>query len=198
MKIILASQSARRRDILENLGIKFDIKVSSVDESMSPRLSAGENVESVSLRKASAVEAELGITPEDDVLIIASDTVVVCDGVILGKPKDKAHATEMMRMLSGRRHSVISGIAVIYRGKRISSHEETEVEFRELTDSDVESYVSTDEPYDKAGGYGIQDKAAVFVRGICGDYLNVVGLPVFRLFRLLESEFGIEYFNICG
>ena len=196
MKIILASQSARRRDILENLGIKFDIKVSRVDESMDPHISAGENVEAVSLRKAMAVETELGIGVEDDSLIIASDTVVVCDGAILGKPRDKAHATEMMRMLSGRRHSVISGIAVIYRGKRISAHEETEVEFRALSDGDIEAYVSTDEPYDKAGGYGIQDKASVFVRGIHGDYLNVVGLPVFRLFQLLETEFGINYFEI--
>ena len=196
MKVILASQSARRRDILENLGIKFDIKVSRVDESMDPHISAGENVEAVSLRKAMAVETELGVGVEDDSLIIASDTVVVCDGAILGKPRDKAHATEMMRMLSGRRHSVISGIAVIYRGKRISAHEETEVEFRALSDSDIESYVSTDEPYDKAGGYGIQDKASVFVRGIHGDYLNVVGLPVFRLFQLLETEFGINYFEI--
>ena len=195
MKIILASQSARRRDILENLGIKFDIKVSQVDESMSPELSAGENVEAVSMRKAAAVEKELGILPEDDTLIIASDTVVVCDGVILGKPRDKVHATEMMRMLSGRRHSVISGIALIYRGKQVSAHEETEVEFRRLTDNDIEAYVSTDEPYDKAGGYGIQDKAAIFVRGIHGDYLNVVGLPVYRLFRLLNKEFGINYFT---
>lgn len=196
MKIILASQSARRRDILENLNLKFDIKVSRVDESMSPELTAGENVESVSLRKAMAVENELGIKAEDDTLIIASDTVVVCDGTILGKPRDKAHATEMMRMLSGRRHSVISGIAVIYRGKRISAHEETAVEFRELTANEIEAYVSTDEPYDKAGGYGIQDKAAVFVRGIHGDYLNVVGLPVFRLFGLLQSEFGVNYFEL--
>lgn len=196
MKIILASQSARRRDILENLGIKFDIKVSQVDESMDPSLSAGENVKAVSLRKAMAVEKELGVTAQDDVLIIASDTVVVCDGVILGKPRNKAHATEMMRMLSGRRHSVISGIAVIYRGKRISSYEETEVEFRALSDAEIESYVSTDEPYDKAGGYGIQDKAAIFVRGIHGDYLNVVGLPVFRLFRILEEELGITYFGL--
>ena len=195
MKIILASQSSRRRDILENLGVQFEIKVSSVDESMDPALSAGENTSAVSLRKAEAVEKELGVCPEDDALIIASDTVVVCDGVILGKPKDKAHATSMMRMLSGRRHSVISGIAVIYRGKRVSAYEETEVEFRTLTDSEIEAYVSTDEPYDKAGGYGIQDKAAVFVRGIHGDYLNVVGLPVYRLCRILKKEFGIGFFG---
>ena len=197
MKIILASQSARRRDILENLGIKFDIKVSQVDESMSDTLTPGENVETVSMRKAAAVAEELGITDSDDTLVIASDTVVVCDNIILGKPRDKAHATEMIRMLSGRRHSVISGIAVIYRGKRVFSHEETEVEFRSLTDAEIEAYVSTDEPYDKAGGYGIQDKAAIFVRGIHGDYLNVVGLPVFKLFRILENEFGIGYFDIC-
>ena len=198
MKIILASQSARRRDILENLGIKFDIKVSQVDESMSDTLTPGENVETVSMRKAAAVAEELGITDSDDTLVIASDTVVVCDNIILGKPRDKAHATEMIRMLSGRRHSVISGIAVIYRGKRVFSHEETEVEFRALTDAEIEAYVSTDEPYDKAGGYGIQDKAAIFVRGIHGDYLNVVGLPVFKLFRILENEFGIGYFNVCN
>ena len=196
MKIILASQSARRRDILENLGIKFDIKVSRVDESMSAELTPGENVETVSMRKAAAVAEELGLTEADDALVIASDTVVVCDGLILGKPRNKAHATEMMGMLSGRRHSVISGIAVIYRGKRVFSHEVTEVEFRPLTDSEIEAYVSTDEPYDKAGGYGIQDKAAIFVSGIHGDYLNVVGLPVFKLFRILENEFGIGYFDI--
>lgn len=197
MDIILASQSARRRDILNNLGVKFSIRVSNADETLDDGIDPGEYVEILSLRKATAVMQDISDCGEDgDRLIIASDTVVVCDGKILGKPKDRKEAAEMMRLLSGRRHSVISGIAVIYQGKTAVAHEETEVEFRSLTESEIDGYVSTDEPYDKAGGYGIQDKAAVFVKGIRGDYLNVVGLPIFRLFRLLEEGFGIGYFDI--
>lgn len=201
MEIILASQSARRRDILANLGINFQIRVSHADETLDESVGSGKYVEILSMRKADAVLNDMlsdGADGCDDKLIIASDTVVVCDEKILGKPHDQKEADEMMRLLSGRKHSVISGLAVIYRGKTAVAHEETEVEFRELTETEIHDYTSTDEPYDKAGGYGIQDRAAVFVKGIKGDYLNVVGLPVFRLFRLLEEDFGIGYFDIAG
>ena len=201
MDIILASQSARRRDILANLGINFQIKVSHADETLDESVGSGKYVEILSMRKADAVLKDMiadSADGVDDKLIIASDTVVVCDGKILGKPHDQSEADEMMHLLSGRKHSVISGLAVIYRGKTAVAHEETEVEFRQLTDAEIRDYTSTDEPYDKAGGYGIQDRAAVFVKGINGDYLNVVGLPVFRLFRLLEEYFGIGYFDIAG
>ena len=195
--IILASQSARRRAILENLGVDFRVIVSHANEDLDEGTEPGRYVEILSVRKAEAVREELSrLVDIEDPLIIASDTVVVCDGKILGKPADKAEATAMLRMLSGRKHCVISGIAVIYRGKTVFSHELTEVEFREVSDDEIEAYVSTDEPYDKAGGYGIQDKASVFVRGINGDYHNVVGLPVFRLFRLLSESFGIGYFEL--
>ena len=202
MEIILASQSARRRDILKNLGVEFRVVVSEVDETVEGDASPETFVETVSCRKALAVRDKLrreesGYS-ESDTMIIASDTVVECDGVILGKPKNRTDAAAMMRMLSGRRHRVLSGIAVIYRGKTVSSHDETAVEFRALSESDIEAYVSTDEPYDKAGGYGIQDKASVFVRGINGDYLNGVGLPVFTLFDLLKRVYGIEAFEIIG
>jgi len=201
MEIILASQSARRRDILANLGINFKIRVSHADETLDESVGSGEYVEILSMRKADAVLRDMLADEADgagDRLIIASDTVVVCDGKILGKPHDQREADEMMHLLSGRKHSVISGLAVIYRGITAVAHEETEVEFRELTETEIHDYISTDEPYDKAGGYGIQDRAAVFVKGINGDYLNVVGLPVFRLFRLLEENFGIGYFDIAG
>ena len=201
MKIILASKSARRRDILSNLGIDFTVRVSDADESFPNPPSPECFAETVSCRKALAVLEMLkgeGDFNPDETLIIASDTVVECGGVILGKPKDKADAAAMMRLLSDKRHRVISGIAVSYRGKTVSSHESTAVTFRALSEQDIEQYVSTDEPYDKAGGYGIQDKAAIFVSGIQGDYLNVVGLPVYRLFDVLKRVFGIEAFDIIG
>ncbi|MBR2460992.1 MAG: septum formation protein Maf [Clostridia bacterium] len=197
--IILASQSARRRAILANLGISFKVMVSNADEELDEGTEPSEYVEILSMRKAEAVLNELTSDyASADPLIIASDTVVVCDGKILGKPKDKEDAARMIGMLSGRKHSVISGIAVIYREEAAVSHEVTEVEFRELTEDEILAYISTDEPYDKAGGYGIQDKASVFVRGIHGDYHNVVGLPVFKLFRLLDERFGIGFFQLTS
>lgn len=198
MDIILASGSARRREILSGLGIPFRVVVSGADETVSEVVSPAEYTELLSLKKAQSVLPLLGdVTPlSSERLIIASDTVVVCDGKILGKPEGKAEAREMLRLLSGRRHSVISGITVILGDTAVTEHEETFVSFREICDSEIESYIATDEPYDKAGGYGIQGRAAIFASGIEGDYLNVVGLPVFRLFTILKREFGISYFEL--
>ncbi len=190
-KIILASKSARRKEILENLGLNPTVIVSNADENVSENLSPERFVEDVSLRKAEAVKP---LCKEGD-LIIASDTVVYCDGKILGKPKDEKEALYMLSLLSGTTHKVTSGLAVIYNSKTVLSHETTEVTFRQISESEALSYVRTGEPYDKAGGYGIQDRAAVFTESINGDYLNVVGLPVYRLFSLLKTEYGLDFFD---
>ena len=190
--IILASKSARRKEILEHLGLKPTVIVSGADENVSESLTPERFVEEVSLRKAEAVKP---LCREND-LIIASDTVVYCNGRILGKPHDEKEALEMLSLLSGTTHKVTSGLAIIHKGKTVLSHETTEVTFRKISDAEALAYVRTNEPYDKAGGYGIQDRASVFTERICGDYLNVVGLPVFRLFSVLKSEYGIDFFDL--
>jgi len=190
--IILASKSARRKEILEHLGLKPTVIVSGADENVSGSLTPERFVEEVSMRKAEAVKPLCG---END-LIIASDTVVYCNGRILGKPHDEKEALEMLSLLSGTTHKVTSGLAIIHKGRTVLSHETTEVTFRKISDAEALAYVRTNEPYDKAGGYGIQDRASVFTERICGDYLNVVGLPVFRLFSVLKSEYGIDFFDL--
>jgi len=190
--IILASKSPRRKEMLEHLGLKPKVIVSNADENVSEKLSPERFVEEVSLRKAEAVKHLCG---ESD-LIIASDTVVYCDGKILGKPHSEKEALDMLMLLSGKTHKVTSGLAVIYNGKTVLSHETTEVTFRKISESEAAAYVKTGEPYDKAGGYGIQDRASVFTEKISGDYLNVVGLPVYRLFSILKSEYGIDFFDL--
>lgn len=192
VKIILASKSARRKEILEHLGLTPTIIVSNADENVSEKLTPERFVEEVSLRKAEAVKSLCG---END-LIIASDTVVYCGERILGKPRDEKEALEMLSLLSGTTHSVTSGLAIIYKGKTVLSHETTEVTFRKISEEEALAYVHTSEPYDKAGGYGIQDRASVFTEKISGDYLNVVGLPVYRLFSVLNKEYGIDLFDL--
>ena len=190
--IILASKSPRRKEMLEHLGLTPTVIVSNADENVSESLSPERFVEEVSLRKAEAVRPLC----KDSDLIIASDTVVVCEGKILGKPHGEKEALEMLSLLSDTTHRVISGLAVIFNGKTVLSHETTEVTFRKIEESEALAYVKTGEPYDKAGAYGIQDRASVFTERISGDYLNVVGLPVFRLFSLLKSEYGIDFFDL--
>ena len=190
--IILASKSPRRKERLEHLGLTPTVIVSNADENVSESLSPERFVEEVSLRKAEAVRPLC----KDSDLIIASDTVVVCEGKILGKPHGEKEALEMLSLLSDTTHRVISGLAVIFNGKTVLSHETTEVTFRKIEEAEALAYVKTGEPYDKAGAYGIQDRASVFTERISGDYLNVVGLPVFRLFSLLKSEYGIDFFDL--
>lgn len=181
MKLILASQSPRRKELLGLLGIPFDIRVSNVDETMDPSQEPARQVALVSRRKAEA-------TPRDpDSVVIAADTIVVCDGQILGKPKDRADAIRMLRQLSGRTHQVMTGMTVL-RGDQVSSCTEvTQVTFRPLTEAEIIRYVDSGEPMDKAGSYGIQGGAALFAQGICGDYYNVMGLPVCRLVQVLRE-----------
>lgn len=189
MRFILASKSPRRKEILSELGLKFDIITADTDESCSlsdPRA----YVEELALRKGRAV-AEITVL-DGESLIIASDTVVACNDEILGKPQDRADARRMLDMLSGKSHKVISGIALITKDKSISASEVTEVIFDEMTDADKDFYLNSKEPYDKAGAYAVQGLASMWIRGIVGDYFNVVGLPVKLLHDKLKSEFGID------
>ncbi len=194
MKFILASASPRRREILGHLGLKFTVVCADADETSDERDGA-RLVELLARRKASAVQNALRETQAltNDTLIIAADTVVVSpDGEILGKPRDRADALRMLRLLSDRTHCVISGICVIRGDKTVTAHEVTEVTFAPLSEEIMEKYVDSGEPMDKAGAYGIQDTASLWISGIRGDYFNVVGLPVYRLETTLMEQFGLS------
>ena len=189
MRVILASKSPRRKEILENLGVKFDIVVADADEycTIADPL---ERVKALAAIKGNAVLDT--ISDRDDLLVIACDTLVYASGEFLGKPRDRDDAERMMRMLSGKAHSVVSGIYVYYNGRAVTEAEETRVVFDEMTDGEIERYVSTDEPYDKAGGYAVQGLASLYVSALEGDYFNVVGLPVNKLYKTLKKEFSID------
>lgn len=188
MNLILASGSPRRRELLERIGLNFTVQVADADETLLPNLDPKDQVIRLSQIKARAVAEEINC-PEDAV-ILAADTVVVLEGEILGKPRDETHAKEMLAALSGRDHQVLTGITV-RRGQRVVSHcEETAVHFRPLTQGEIDAYVATKEPMDKAGAYGIQGYAALFVDKLNGDYYNVMGLPVCAAAMLLR-DFGL-------
>ena len=188
MSIILASNSPRRRELLAQIGIRdFQILSPDVDEAVEPGLSPARMVEALSLRKAQAAAGRAGA--ED--LIIAADTVVALDGRVLGKPRDQEEAFAMLSALSGREHRVYTGVTVLRGGQAATEHEETAVAFRALSPEEIRDYIATGEPMDKAGAYGIQGVGALLVQGIRGDYCNVVGLPLFRLGRML-SGFGVK------
>ena len=192
MKYILASASPRRKEILENLGLVFGVVTSDADETCDIKDPEALTME-LSRRKGLAVRDALRVRGEleCDTVIIASDTVVACDGEILGKPKDKKDAERMMRLLSGKAHTVTSGVALIYNGSTFTDAATTRVFFDELDEAFINSYINSDEPYDKAGGYAIQGKAAQVISGIEGCYFNVVGLPVNCLCKLAKKN-GIE------
>ena len=188
MNIILASNSPRRRELLGQMGIeRFHIISPDVDETVAAGLSPARIVEELSLRKAGA--AAKGAGPED--LIIAADTVVALDGAVLGKPRSGDEAFAMLSALSGREHHVYTGVTVLRGGRAVTEHEETAVTFRPLEPGEIRGYIATGEPMDKAGAYGIQGLGALLVSGIRGDYCNVVGLPVFRLGRIL-ARCGVD------
>ena len=190
-KLILASQSPRRREILENLGVSFEVITSDADESSAER-DPRRLVEELSFRKAAAVRDALLDAGKDlsNTVILASDTVVAVDGLILGKPRDEDDAKAMLSRLSGRRHEVISGLSLIGCGKSGTAHEVTEVEFDVMDEPTILRYIRTANPYDKAGAYAIQGLASAWIRGIHGCYFNVVGLPVHRLQSLWNDLFA--------
>ena len=194
MDIILASQSPRRKELLGQMGLKgFQIISPDVDETVEENLSPSQLVEELSLRKARAVARE---ADEDD-LIIAADTVVALDGGILGKPADEREAFAMLSALSGNRHRVYTGVTVLRGSWVVTGYEETIVTFRELEPEEIMDYIETGEPMDKAGAYGIQGLGALLVSGIEGDYFNVMGLPVYRLGRIL-ADFGIDLLKLAA
>lgn len=191
MNYILASKSPRRKEILENLGVTFEIVVADTDES-SKETDPCRLVEELSRRKGEAVRRRLVEEGRDlsDTVIISSDTVVEIDGEILGKPKDREDAKRMLGALSGRTHRVISGICLLGKAESKVTHEVTEVTFDPMSDKEIEDYVDRTNPYDKAGAYAIQGEASLFIGGIKGCYFNVVGLPVHRLNCLHREIFG--------
>lgn len=184
--VVLASGSPRRRELLGQMGIEhFEILPARGEESAPAGLTPAELVAHLALQKAREVFA---LRPE--ATVIGADTVVALEDRVLGKPASEREAVEMLTTLSGRRHAVYTGVAVL-SGDRVLRHVEcTQVEFRPLTRQEIEAYVATGEPMDKAGAYGIQGRACVFIRGIRGDYYNVVGLPVCALHQLLEQLEG--------
>ena len=195
MKYILASASPRRKEILQNLGLEFSILVADADEACD-LTDPGERVEFISLKKCLAARDKLlaeGMDPADrDTIIIASDTLVTLDGEFLGKPRDEADAIRMMDMLEGRTHTVASGIAIWHKGRTVTAHELTGVTFAPMDPAEIRAYIATGESFGKAGGYAIQGHASRYITGIHGDYFNVVGLPVRRLYETLRMVFGIR------
>ena len=187
MKIILASQSPRRRELLERMGITDFKVIPARGEEVSIRtLTPDQLVEELSRRKCAEVAAN---RPDD--LVIAADTLVSINNRVLGKPRNEEDAARMLAALSGKLHMVYTGVTVSLGGRTLTQHEMTSVRFRTLTQADIIRYIATGEPMDKAGAYGIQGYGSVLVESISGDYYNVMGLPVCRLSRMLV-RFGVD------
>ena len=186
--IVLASGSPRRRRLLEQIGLAFEVRPAAIDETALPGETAVAHVERLAVEKARAVAAE-----RPDALVIGGDTEVVLEGEPLGKPADTGHAVEMLLRLQGREHRVESGVAVVAPdGRVLSAVVGADVRFRPFDRALAEAYAATGEPLDKAGAYGIQGRGAVLVESIRGDYFTIMGLPVARLVRLLEA-LGYRY-----
>ncbi len=181
MHLILASASPRRKELLSLFGIPFTIRVADIDETMDSVKAPSDEVARLSREKALAVPREAGD------IVIAADTIVVCEEKVLGKPHSKEEAFSMLRLLSGRDHQVMTGCTVLRDDQAVTFTEVTDLHFRELTEKEVRRYVESGEPMDKAGAYGIQGGAALFCEKMVGDYYNVMGLPVCRLGQILKA-----------
>ena len=172
MRVVLASKSPRRKEILAELVKDFEIITAPTDETLDDGIHPRQGVEILAVRKGEAILSQVG----DDAMIISSDTLVEIDDAPLGKPQGREEAIQMLMNLSGRVHRVHTGVAVRYKGKTFSGVDTTHVKFRELTSAEIEAYVDSGDPYDKAGGYGIQGEAGKFVESYSGDFDTVVGL----------------------
>lgn len=181
-KIILASASPRRKELMELVGYDFEVICADIVEVVPEEAMPQEVVMSLALQKAQAVAAE-----HKEAVVIGSDTVVALDGKILGKPHSEQEACEMLRSLSGRTHKVFTGVAIVCGGKVKNFFDETDVEFYSLGDDEIKKYVATGEPTDKAGAYGIQGKGSVLVKRINGDFFSVMGLPIAKLYREMSD-----------
>lgn len=192
--IILASASPRRKELLARIYPNFKVIPSRLREVVPKEMGVENCPQYLAERKAESVAKAYRKS-----LVIGCDTSVIIDGEMLNKPRSTSDARDMMKALSGRVHRVITGCSLFYMEKHYSFSEVTEVEFYQLTDEEIESYVETPEPYDKAGGYGIQGTAALFIKSIKGDYYNIVGLPIARLKReiedFLDQDFSIDAEN---
>lgn len=186
-RVILASQSPRRRELLDLIGIRHEVRPANVDESPLPDERPVPHAERLARAKAAALSVTL-----PDVVVVAADTIVVIDDLILGKPADEAEARRMLRRLAGRVHTVFTAVAVAHCNRTVSAVEQVAVTFRDLDDDEIAAYVATGEPMDKAGAYGIQGYGATIVRRVEGDYFAVMGLPLVRLVTLLR-ELGLRY-----
>lgn len=199
MNLILGSQSPRRRELLERMGLSFQVLTAEIDETQYETDDPETSVRAICRAKARAVACQIqntagGQAEAEDALIITADTIVVLDGRIMGKPHDAAEARAMLKALSGREHAVYTAFTLLPAGTRNEAYthcEKTRVKFRDLTDAEIAAYVATGEPMDKAGAYGIQNLGAMLVESIRGDYFTVMGLPVCRLAQALK-QFGID------
>ena len=198
-QIILASQSPWRRELLAQMGLQFEIRPACGEEIITSTI-PWQVVEELSKRKAEEIyRKDREEQPAESILVIGADTIVVLNGRILGKPQSQAEACEMLRSLRGQKHQVYTGVTLIWNEqedgvgcvkKQHTFHEETKVEFYPMTEREIEEYVATGDCMDKAGAYGIQTQSGVYIRGICGDYNNVVGLPIARLYHELRKIFA--------
>ncbi|QED48792.1 Maf family protein [Cytobacillus dafuensis] len=180
--LILASSSPRRKELLENLHITFEVSSSDVDENFDPELTPGEIVMELSSRKAKAVSMQ-----HPNSFVIGADTIVVLDEIVLGKPKDRADAYSMIKNLSGKEHSVYTGVTIVAPENEIKFYVKSDVVFWELSDEEINAYIDTGEPFDKAGAYGIQGFGSMLVKKIDGDYFSVMGLPISKTVRELRN-----------
>jgi len=184
-KITLASASPRRKMLLEQINLAFDVIASDIEEdadlSLPPEKFAAWNAE----KKALAVLDQASLPPST--LIIAADSIVVLDGDILEKPTDEAHARDMLTQLSGNRHTVFSGVCLLYMGRKITFCDRADVYMREISPAEIDAYIESGEPMDKAGSYGLQGFGAVYVKRVDGDYTTVIGLPLCALWTKMEE-----------
>jgi septum formation protein len=187
MEVILASASPRRRELLTSIGLQFQVVPADIVEEKFVQGSPAAYARALAQSKAQAVAHEY-----PDAIVLGADTIVICEQQILGKPTDATDAKRMLRFLSGRRHEVITGVAIVAgcgpcAGQTLITHEQSGVYFRDLTDDEIEAYVAGGEPLDKAGAYGIQGIASLFIERIDGCYFNIVGLPLYRVGTLLKQ-----------
>ena len=187
VRVVLASSSPRRHDLLELIGIKHEVIPANIDESVRGRESPAKHAERLAREKARVIAGR-----DPKCVAIAADTIVLIDKKILGKPANSVDAGSMIRLLSGRVHTVVTAVAVARVKEIVSAVEKVSVTFRELTDDEIDAYIATGEPMDKAGAYGIQGFGATIVERIDGDYFAVMGLPIVRLVSLL-AEVGVRY-----
>ena len=186
--LYLASASPRRRELLEQMGLRHRVVAQQADERRLPGEAPEAYVQRVACAKAAA--GRRALAPGDETPVLGADTIVVCDGSILGKPRSLEQAREMLGLLSGRAHQVLTAVALQNTRRSLDDLSRTTVEFRELSDEEIQAYWDSGEPRDKAGAYAVQGRGALFVRHISGSYSGVVGLPVFETARLLE-EFDV-------